>query len=190
MLNVIMLSAIMLNVIRLSVVKLNVILLSVVVPWIRHNLFLISKNETGININKISYKNLGAATLDLSNISPNTAEFAAIWRQTFEAIFNRTAHLYEIQKSEKFDRTFFLNKILFTRIVFGIASSAVFKNIFLLSKTRVLEANWIHDFIKGTACFKMYAIGLYHPLDAVTNPEYKLLRFMQLTKYLAERRRH
>ena len=27
-------------------------------------------------------------------------------------------------------------------------------------------------------------IGLHHPLDGVTNPEYKLLCFIQLTKFL------
>jgi len=32
----------------------------------------------------------------------------------------------------------------------------------------------------------MTAIGLHHPLDGVTNPEYKLLRFMQLNFLLRE----
>ncbi len=34
------------------------------------------------------------------------------------------------------------------------------------------------------------AIGLHHPLDGVTNPEYKLLRFIQLTNFFAKRRRY
>jgi hypothetical protein len=34
------------------------------------------------------------------------------------------------------------------------------------------------------------SIGLHHPLDGVTNPEYKLLRFIQLNKFFAKRRRH
>jgi hypothetical protein len=28
------------------------------------------------------------------------------------------------------------------------------------------------------------SIGLHHPLDGVTNPEYKLLHFIQLTNFL------
>ncbi len=28
------------------------------------------------------------------------------------------------------------------------------------------------------------SIGLHHPLDGITNPEYKLLRFIQLTIFL------
>jgi hypothetical protein len=28
-----------------------------------------------------------------------------------------------------------------------------------------------------------FLIGLHHPLDGVTNPEYKLLHFIQLTKF-------
>jgi hypothetical protein len=31
-------------------------------------------------------------------------------------------------------------------------------------------------------------IGLHHPLDGVTNPEYKLLRFIQLTNFLQEKK--
>jgi hypothetical protein len=31
-------------------------------------------------------------------------------------------------------------------------------------------------------------IGLHHPLDGVTNPEYKLLRFIQLTNFFAKKR--
>ncbi len=34
------------------------------------------------------------------------------------------------------------------------------------------------------------SIGLHHPLDGVTNPEYKLLHFIQLTNFFAKRRRH
>ncbi len=34
----------------------------------------------------------------------------------------------------------------------------------------------------------MAAMGLHHPLDGVTNSEYKLLRFMQLTIFFAKRR--
>jgi hypothetical protein len=33
-------------------------------------------------------------------------------------------------------------------------------------------------------------IELHHPLDGVTNPEYKLLHFIQLTKFFVKRRRH
>ncbi len=33
-------------------------------------------------------------------------------------------------------------------------------------------------------------IGLHQLLDGVTNPEYKLLHFIQLTKFFAKRRRH
>jgi len=32
------------------------------------------------------------------------------------------------------------------------------------------------------------SIGLYHSLDGVTNPKYKLLRFIQLTNFFAKRR--
>jgi hypothetical protein len=34
------------------------------------------------------------------------------------------------------------------------------------------------------------SIGLHHPLDGVTNPEYKLLHFIQLTNFFAKRRWH
>jgi hypothetical protein len=34
------------------------------------------------------------------------------------------------------------------------------------------------------------AIGPHHPLDGITSSEYKLLRFIQLTKIFAKRRRH
>ena len=33
-------------------------------------------------------------------------------------------------------------------------------------------------------------IGLHHPLDGITNPKYKLLHFIQITKFFATRRRH
>jgi hypothetical protein len=32
-----------------------------------------------------------------------------------------------------------------------------------------------------------HSIGLHHPLDDVTNPEYKLLHFIQLTKFFLQR---
>ncbi len=39
--------------------------------------------------------------------------------------------------------------------------------------------------LKNTvAYFDMKLIGLHHPLDGLTNPEYKLLRFIQLTIFL------
>ncbi len=34
------------------------------------------------------------------------------------------------------------------------------------------------------------SIGLHHPLDGVTNPEYKLLHFIQLPNFFVKRRRH
>jgi hypothetical protein len=34
----------------------------------------------------------------------------------------------------------------------------------------------------------MKTIGLHHPLDGVTNPEYKLLHFIQLKFFFAKRR--
>jgi hypothetical protein len=33
----------------------------------------------------------------------------------------------------------------------------------------------------------MDLIGLHHPLDGVTNPEYKLLHFIQLTNFFLQR---
>ena len=32
-----------------------------------------------------------------------------------------------------------------------------------------------------------HPMGLHHPLDGVTNPEYKLLRFKQLTNFFLQR---
>jgi hypothetical protein len=37
---------------------------------------------------------------------------------------------------------------------------------------------------------KSVSMGLHHPLDGVTNPTYKLLPFIQLTKLFAKRRGH
>ncbi len=37
---------------------------------------------------------------------------------------------------------------------------------------------------------EIYRIGLHHPLDGVTNPEYKLLLFLQLTKFNAKSGKH
>ncbi len=34
-----------------------------------------------------------------------------------------------------------------------------------------------------------HPIGLHHPLDGVTNPEYKLLRFIQLTKFFCKEKK-
>jgi len=36
----------------------------------------------------------------------------------------------------------------------------------------------------GLFCKTFYVIGLHHPLYGVTNPEYKLLRFIQVTIFL------
>ncbi len=36
----------------------------------------------------------------------------------------------------------------------------------------------------------MKLIGLHHPLDGVTNPEYKLLRFIQLTDFFCIEEKH
>ncbi len=41
-----------------------------------------------------------------------------------------------------------------------------------------------------TGLVPLSLIGLHHPLDGVTNPEYKLLCFIQLTTFFAKRRRH
>jgi hypothetical protein len=36
--------------------------------------------------------------------------------------------------------------------------------------------------------FLVHKIGLHHPLDGVTNPEYKLLCFIQLTIFCKEKK--
>jgi hypothetical protein len=38
---------------------------------------------------------------------------------------------------------------------------------------------------KHSAYFYTATIGHNHPLDGITNPEYKLLHFLQLTKFFA-----
>jgi len=45
-----------------------------------------------------------------------------------------------------------------------------------------LEVNGVG---KHSAYFDTATIGLNHPLDGVTNPEYKLLNFLQLTNFFA-----
>ncbi len=37
---------------------------------------------------------------------------------------------------------------------------------------------------------EIYRIGLHHQLDGVTNPEYKLSLFLQLTKFNAKSGKH
>jgi hypothetical protein len=45
-----------------------------------------------------------------------------------------------------------------------------------MSKTESFCVKFILSFLREGS------IGLHHPLDGVTNPEYKLLHFIQLTK--------
>ncbi len=53
-------------------------------------------------------------------------------------------------------------------------------------KKHILDANChlAGDF----GCWSILT-GLYHPPDGVTNPEYKLLRFIQLTKLVCKKKR-
>jgi hypothetical protein len=37
--------------------------------------------------------------------------------------------------------------------------------------------------------FLVHLIGLHHPLDGITNPEYTLLRFIQLTKFFCKEKK-
>jgi hypothetical protein len=44
--------------------------------------------------------------------------------------------------------------------------------------------------LEGLSMKRLNVIGLHHPLDGVTSPEYKLLRFKQLTKFSPKNRKH
>jgi hypothetical protein len=44
--------------------------------------------------------------------------------------------------------------------------------------------------LEGLSIKRLNVIGLHHPLDGVTSPKYKLLRFKQLTKFSPKNRKH
>jgi hypothetical protein len=73
-------------------------------------------------------------------------------------------------------------------LLFLVASPKVAKASSLLSLSLTNFAN-VNDPLLGKKhknCNSIYGtlIGLHHPLDGVTNPEYKLLCFIQLTNFL------
>jgi hypothetical protein len=50
-----------------------------------------------------------------------------------------------------------------------------------------LAAVIAHNILRLFCC--NLQIGLHHPLDGITNPEYKLLRFIQLTNFFCKEKK-
>jgi hypothetical protein len=59
--------------------------------------------------------------------------------------------------------------------------SVHFQSLILFS---VIDIFWLKENNLAYNLIEKIYSGLHHPLDGITNPEYKLLRFIQLTNFL------